>query len=345
MKHLIKNNDMSERITNAQVSALYSALPISQFATIVNSTALYFIQREHIDESTANYWLCTLLAVVALRLSLFLLYRYPRQEYLKRDNEVWKRFFFFTAMTSAVIWGASGVFLFPEDNIRHQVFLVFVIAGMASGSIATLSSHKETASLFLIFLMTPIIIQFVVIADTMSKIMGIMMLLSMVSLIILAHCMNRQFIENVKLSAEAKLREVESLQYSALLMQTQKLANISGWDADISNNRVKLSPEFNIIFSHLNENKPEIINAIAKAAAKSDTFDFELSLVIPNTAHKHWVRVIGGVKISSSDLLHGVIQDISCAKSVQLELDHSRREAVAYTRRVTKKALEETKVD
>ena len=322
---------MNDRIISAQVSNLYSSLPISQFVTIVNSILLYGIQHPHVDESTAFYWLCTLLAVVFLRLSLYFLYRYPQQEYLERDNQIWRNIFFYTTIISAIIWGASGIFLFPEDNVRHQVFLVFVIAGMASGSIATLFAHKNSASLFLIIFMTPIIIQFMILPEPISKVMGFMVFVSLGSLLILTKHINHRFIENITLTVEAKLKETELLQYSSLLMQTQKLANIGGWDADLEKNQVKLSPEFNTIFSHIIESKHVITEAILENSKKSHAFDFELGLTLADHSRKHWVRIIGGMIANNPNIWHGAIQDISASKSVQLELDQSRKEVLKFT--------------
>ena len=328
MKHSIDNQEMDERIVSAQVSNLYSALPLSLTVTTINSVLLYLIQRYSVDLATATYWLWTMLAVVFFRFSLFFLYRFPKQEYLKRDNEIWKTIFVSTAIMSGMVWGSSGIFLFPENNIHHQVFLVFVIAGMASGSIATLSAHRITSSLFLVLLLAPITIRFIIIPELLSKVMGLMIFISLVSFLIVSKFINRQLLENIKLSVEAKFREAELLKYSTMLMQTQKLANIVSWEMNLHNNNLKFSPEFNGSLDYLNESHQPIADAIVNAAISSDNFSFELPLTLPNQNSPYWVSIIGEARHNNTQQLHGAIQDISAIKTVQLELDRSRKEAL-----------------
>ena len=43
------------------------------------------------------------------------------------------------AAASGLLWGAAGLFLFPEHSLPHQVFVSFVVAGMIAGAVGTLS--------------------------------------------------------------------------------------------------------------------------------------------------------------------------------------------------------------
>lgn len=328
MELSVSNQQMHNQIVSAQVSSLYAALPISQVATIINSILIYAIQHSYIERSTANYWLWVTLAIVFLRLSLFVLYSYPKQDHPERDNKIWISLFSITAILAAVVWGSSGLFLFPDNNIQHQVFLVFVIAGMASGSIATLSAERYTAAIFLVVLMTPISVQFITLPEQMSKVMGFMMFFSLILLLLLSARMNRQFIDNISMSIEARSREDELFNYSSILMQTQKIAGISGWEANRDNNTVNLRPEFDSYFEDLVEKKQDIINAIMEACKQSDFFDIELNLASYDEKHSYCLRVIGEVNLNDPRIMYGAIQDITPTKSSLWKLESTQKRAI-----------------
>ena len=55
----------------------------------------------------------------------------------------WRPQLIINAGISGCGWGAAAVFLFPYHSSVHQVFVAFVLGGMAVGSAATLSSVLE----------------------------------------------------------------------------------------------------------------------------------------------------------------------------------------------------------
>jgi hypothetical protein len=73
---------------------------------------------------------------------------------------VWRNRFLVGAFASGVAWGAAAVVLVPAHSLPHQVFVSFVIAGMAAGAVATLSPVMSAFALFAIPARAPIIPQF-----------------------------------------------------------------------------------------------------------------------------------------------------------------------------------------
>jgi hypothetical protein len=51
----------------------------------------------------------------------------------------WNQYYLVGSALAGAGWGGAGVFLYPPDSLAHQVFLAFVIGGMAAGGVAVLT--------------------------------------------------------------------------------------------------------------------------------------------------------------------------------------------------------------
>jgi signal transduction histidine kinase/CheY-like chemotaxis protein len=76
--------------------------------------------------------------------------RYFRASPTSLQWPVWRRWYFYGVAANGLLWGFAGFFFFTAQNYTDQVFLAFVLVGMAAGGIATLSSVRGA---YLVFLM------------------------------------------------------------------------------------------------------------------------------------------------------------------------------------------------
>lgn len=86
-------------------------------------------------------------------LSLIRWYLFHQFNKLDREApvaDIWYNLVVITSALSGAIWGVAGIWLFSETDIVHQVFLVFVIAGMCAGGITTLSAILNAAWAFVV---------------------------------------------------------------------------------------------------------------------------------------------------------------------------------------------------
>ena len=62
-------------------------------------------------------------------------------------------------MISGVIWGIAGVFPVSPNDFIEQMFLTFVLAGLAAGAMSTLSSFRGAYAAFLVPAILPFAIK------------------------------------------------------------------------------------------------------------------------------------------------------------------------------------------
>lgn len=191
-------------LRSEQLKLLYEAMPLSVIAAIFNSSILVAIQWSVIEHSILLGWLAVVYVVAVLRIVKTLLYR---RAYASRevDVEYWLKLYYIGIGVSGIIWGATGILLFPPDSIPHQVFLAFVLAGMCAGAVTTLSSIMSLYLLFVVPCLLPLFIQFILLQTGMSYAMGFMIAL----FIILASTGAREVSKNIVDNIASRLHIAE----------------------------------------------------------------------------------------------------------------------------------------
>jgi signal transduction histidine kinase len=189
--------DYSQQIRAAQVRLLYEQLPSALLATIVNATILIAILwREVSPTALIGWWLVVL--VVALG-------RYiHRRFYLRNfsaniDSPDWERRYLYGVAVNGALWGLAGFSFFTPHSYVHQVFLAFVLMGMASGSISTLSSSRWAYRLFLILALFPYAAQLVRAADALHLAMAGMLALYLMMMAMIGYRIHRTVTESLRL--------------------------------------------------------------------------------------------------------------------------------------------------
>ncbi len=76
-------------------------------------------------------------------------------------------------MASGATWGAAAIWLFPIDDIAHQVLVAFIVAGMCAGAVASMSPMLSSLVVFVVFAISPAIIQFFLIGTEISYVMAL----------------------------------------------------------------------------------------------------------------------------------------------------------------------------
>jgi signal transduction histidine kinase len=140
--------DHTQEIRSSQVRLLFEQLPSALFATVVNATILIAVLQREFPGPLLWSWFLATLAVAALRYGQ--MRRYFRASPDSVQWPVWRRWHFYGVAANGLLWGFAGFFFFTAHNYTDQVFLAFVLVGMAAGGIATLSSVRGA---YLVFLM------------------------------------------------------------------------------------------------------------------------------------------------------------------------------------------------
>jgi len=169
-KHIRSSRD--ELVDHETVRLLYSHARIVNISTLLVAAVLVFILWQVISHTILVGWLGFITAVSLYRLAQSYWYhRDPRQ--INR-TQYWKKSYILSTGFSALGLGSSGLLLFSYDSLTHQIFLIYVLAGIAAGGVATLSMLRPAYTLHLLLVLLPTILHFYILADKLHVAMGIL---------------------------------------------------------------------------------------------------------------------------------------------------------------------------
>jgi PAS domain S-box-containing protein len=124
-----------QKVLADRVEQLYSQMPLGiVFTLVIGAIATYELWDNRTRELVMFWWGLVLL-VTAARTALWLGYR-------KSGNRVsearqWLRWLAISALANGANWGFAGAVFFPSHTDEQQVFLAFLLAGIASAGIPT----------------------------------------------------------------------------------------------------------------------------------------------------------------------------------------------------------------
>lgn len=207
MNHSPSESDHSEQLYAEQVKLLYENAPLAYSATLINGAILAYVQSEHIPIPVVLRWYGCLLLVTAVR--AFVIWRYVRIKPGPDETHFWNIVYLIGAGVAGSVWGASAIVLFPTESIAHQVFVAFVLAGMAAGGISVLAPRMETCVAFLLPALLPLAVRYLSLQTTLQTAMGAMTLIFFAGMTISAWNFHRVINNSLHLRLDKQELEAE----------------------------------------------------------------------------------------------------------------------------------------
>lgn len=189
MKRVGIEASQSDRVFADQVKLLYVNAPLAYSVTLVNGAILAYIQSAYIPIAVVLAWYGSLAAITIARAAA--IWRYTRVRPGPEEARFWNIAYLLGAAAAGTAWGAAALVLFPLESIAHQVFIAFVLAGMAAGGIAVLSARMESCVAFLLPALLPLAVQYLTLRTPLHAAMGIMTLLFLAAMLLTARTLNR----------------------------------------------------------------------------------------------------------------------------------------------------------
>ncbi|WP_292931873.1 sensor domain-containing diguanylate cyclase [Noviherbaspirillum sp.] len=185
MKHASGDSSSPDHLLlDGQIKLLYKSAPLAYGVTLINGAILAFVQSTYIPFRILSVWYGGLVLITAFR--GLLIWRYARDQPGPEHAHLWNNFYLIGAGSAGVIWGSAAVLLFPMDSIAHQVFVAFVLAGMAAGGISVLAPRMDACLAFLLPELLPLAVRFFTLPTTLHTVMGMMTLIFLASILISA---------------------------------------------------------------------------------------------------------------------------------------------------------------
>jgi diguanylate cyclase (GGDEF)-like protein/PAS domain S-box-containing protein len=209
MKTISADSNMSivDHLYAEQVKLLYKNAPIAYLVSVINGAILFYIQSPYISRSVLSIWYGTLLIVIAAR--AYTSRQYAKSSHGAADANFWNALYFVGTGVSGCIWGATAVLLFPMESMANQVFIAFVLAGMAAGGISVLAPRIEVCLAFLLPALLPLFFRYITLQTPLQTAMGVMTLLFLVASVVSAFNFHRAISTSLNLRFDKQELETE----------------------------------------------------------------------------------------------------------------------------------------
>ncbi|WP_039916476.1 PAS domain S-box protein [Cellvibrio mixtus] len=140
-------------LTQQQVHSLYHSLPVSLLSSIVIALILSLSHWKVIGQAEIILWNLLLGSTLLARLTLWIFWQNTWQLYSAR---FWLWCFRVGVWLTGAAWGTTALLLFADNNAIYQALLAFSLAGVAAGSMTSLTADKYSSLGFVILAITPL---------------------------------------------------------------------------------------------------------------------------------------------------------------------------------------------
>jgi len=291
-------------IQSAQLRQLFSASNVSLITSTLLAAILAYMQREVIASSVVLAWFSLVVLVAFSRAALVKAYqRSPVID--ETSTHLWLLRFRLGVLSVGVMWGSAGFLMFPANDTHHQMFLVFMLAGLSAGGVISFSADLVSAIAFSITSLLPIDIRLFIAGDSLSVAMGMAGMLYLGFLIISLFHINRSLTENIVLRLEAASREevVRTSEERYRLLLNHSPVGIFHYDT-------------NLVITYCNERFADILHNSVDGIVGSNMKTLKDQSILPasrNALRGEMVHYEGQYCANSSDA--SIWIDMTCAPS------------------------------
>lgn len=193
-------------VQSAQLQQLLSASNTALITSTLLATILAYMQRQVILFSIVIVWYSFVVLVALFRGALVVAYqRSPSDNYSTTQARLVR--FRIGVLVTGLVWGSAGFLMFPINEPQHQIFLIFMLAGLSAGGVISYSADFFSASVFSISVIMPLVIRLFLAGDNLSLAMSLAGILYLGFIIMSLRHINRNLSENIALNLEICARE------------------------------------------------------------------------------------------------------------------------------------------
>jgi diguanylate cyclase (GGDEF)-like protein/PAS domain S-box-containing protein len=193
-------------IQSVQTRQMYAASPMSLFISTLLAAILAVMQRDAVEHITVIIWFSLIALVMLARVALVMAYQRASLND-DTDTRVWLTRFRLGVVAAGMVWGSAGFLLFPDQHPQHQMFLIFMLAGLTAGGVVSYSADLLSGILFSILLIVPLVVRLLLAGDNLSFAMSMAALLYLGFMLMSLRHINYNLCENIALRLEAAARE------------------------------------------------------------------------------------------------------------------------------------------
>ncbi len=181
-----------------QIRFLYRNATTGLFVNLALALLVVWILWQRVPQQVLMYWFGTLMLISALRGLKFARFRTLQPD----DSSMpgWLLAFIIGSTLTGLIWG-SLIWLFsPFDNLEVPVFLAFTLGGLMAGAAAILGSVLAVYLAYILVIMGPITIWFLIQPDEIYLFMGVMLSVAIIAFVATGMIHRKALISSIILS-------------------------------------------------------------------------------------------------------------------------------------------------
>lgn len=226
----------NDKVYVEQSVLLFKSMPISIGGTFVGIFFMAYMLWGNIDHTAILIWAGIFCLVTILRAahSIYFL----RTQHTYKNMHIWSMQFTIGAISAALLWTSTTVFLFPEHDPIRQLMLTLILTTSGAVAIINISIMRHIAISFMLIVLVPLAIRFFIADQPSSALMGVMVLFALSLYLVGAARVNQNIVDNIKLrliATESEKQLRHSQQRLALHIMRTPLAVI------------EFSPDLNIV--------------------------------------------------------------------------------------------------
>jgi PAS domain S-box-containing protein len=187
----------TKQIEAQQVHLLYSQAKTSLIGTAVNAAILIFVLWSVVPHTRLIAWLSVIGGLVCVR--LFVVQCYWRSQQREQQTGWWRTLMVVSAATTGAVWGSTALFLYPDTSFVHQMFLIFVLGGLAAGAIGVMGSVKIVFLSFLVPMLFPLLLRLFFSGEELKLTMGGLLLFFALFVLATARHLGQSIAESLRL--------------------------------------------------------------------------------------------------------------------------------------------------
>jgi len=191
---------LEDEIRVRQVLHLAKQVPVHAAGNLGNALATAWVFWDRLPHGAILAWLGVFAAFAAIQL-----HRWWRRRGRPVPRRIGRRVLIRAtawAFFAGLLWGAAATYAFPSDSLPHQLFLAFVIGGVAAGSVASMAMQPIACLAFLLPALAPVFVLFLREGGAITNVMSAMYAFYLVGLLAVLVNGYTSFVETVRTKVE-----------------------------------------------------------------------------------------------------------------------------------------------
>jgi signal transduction histidine kinase/CheY-like chemotaxis protein len=312
-------------------------------ASLINTVVIATLTFGHVPTSSSQVWVALSVLVLLFRLAGLAGYRKAAQASGSDGPATgpWLRRFLIGCWAAGAVWGSAPLLLFSSSSLPHQIFLAFVLSGVAAGSITTLSPLPKALVPYSLAITLPLALRFATSGTTLGPAVALL------ALAFLAFSISSGLKAHASIVESLRLR-IRLAQSEQVLQDTGQLLHVGGWELDLPTMSLQWTREVFRIHEMSEDDQPpvdgaldfyppgareQVQSAIENCATNGTPWDLQTEFITAR-GNKRWVRSLGRAYLHRGKpvRLSGSFQDITESKRTEKELIAAKEMAEAATR-------------